>query len=95
MSVSKWAYTPGQCDGDFCPGNCDTCKKRNVEVDEIEDAAALIVKASIDLIVHQGKDKFVLLVTSEHLQEFTMAAKWLGLDDRCIVQLDEGDDDEV
>ena len=27
MSVSKWAYTPEKCDGDFCPGDCDYCSK--------------------------------------------------------------------
>lgn len=27
MSVSKWAYKPEKCDGDFCPGDCDHCGK--------------------------------------------------------------------
>ena len=27
MSVSKWAYVPEKCDGDFCPGDCDWCRK--------------------------------------------------------------------
>ena len=27
MSVSKWAYSPKKCDGDFCPGDCDECEK--------------------------------------------------------------------
>ena len=27
MSVSKWAYSPDKCDGDFCPGDCDECGK--------------------------------------------------------------------
>lgn len=27
MSVSKWAYDPDKCDGDFCPGDCDDCPK--------------------------------------------------------------------
>ena len=27
MSVSKWAYTPDKCDGDYCPGACDICDK--------------------------------------------------------------------
>ena len=27
MSVSKWAYIPDKCDGDFCCGNCDDCPK--------------------------------------------------------------------
>lgn len=31
MSVSKWAYTPEKCDGDFCPGDCDNCPKRDEE----------------------------------------------------------------
>jgi hypothetical protein len=34
MSVSKWAYSPEKCDGDFCPGDCDKCgKAEEVEVD--------------------------------------------------------------
>ena len=28
MSVSKWAYEPKKCDGDYCPGDCDNCPKR-------------------------------------------------------------------
>ena len=27
MSVSKWAYSPEKCDGDYCPGDCDFCSK--------------------------------------------------------------------
>lgn len=27
MSVSKWAYSPEVCDGDYCPGECDLCPK--------------------------------------------------------------------
>ena len=27
MSVSKWAYKPEKCDGDYCPGDCDNCSK--------------------------------------------------------------------
>lgn len=27
MSVSKWAYDPDKCDGNFCPGDCDCCGK--------------------------------------------------------------------
>lgn len=27
MSVSKWAYDPEKCDGDFCVGDCDLCPK--------------------------------------------------------------------
>jgi len=27
MSVSKWAYSPERCDGDYCPGDCDRCSK--------------------------------------------------------------------
>lgn len=35
MSVSKWAYTPDKCDGDFCVGDCDYCNKaEEEEVDE-------------------------------------------------------------
>lgn len=31
MSVSKWAYDPDRCDGDFCPGDCDDCHKKEDE----------------------------------------------------------------
>lgn len=27
MNVSKWAYGPDKCDGDYCPGDCDECGK--------------------------------------------------------------------
>lgn len=27
MSISKWAYIPDQCDGNFCVGDCDRCPK--------------------------------------------------------------------
>jgi hypothetical protein len=27
MSISKWAYDPDKCDGDFCCGDCDRCQK--------------------------------------------------------------------
>lgn len=39
MSVSKWAYIPAKCDGDFCPGDCDVCSKAkdNVALMEGED----------------------------------------------------------
>jgi len=29
MSVSKWAYTPEKCDGDYCPEDCDVCPKND------------------------------------------------------------------
>ena len=34
MSVSKWAYSPEKCDGDFCPGDCDYCNKAWEDDDE-------------------------------------------------------------
>ena len=27
MSVSRWAYEPWKCDGEFCVGDCDHCNK--------------------------------------------------------------------
>lgn len=27
MSVSKWAYEPWKCDGEYCIGDCDQCEK--------------------------------------------------------------------
>ncbi len=27
MSVSKWAYDPDKCEGDYCVGDCDKCSK--------------------------------------------------------------------
>ena len=32
MSVSKWAYNPEKCDGDFCHGDCDNCGKADLEI---------------------------------------------------------------
>lgn len=29
MSVSKWAYEPKKCDGDYCLGDCDNCQKKD------------------------------------------------------------------
>ena len=31
MSVSKWAYKPEKCDGDYCCGDCDYCNKAEDE----------------------------------------------------------------
>ena len=44
MSVSKWAYDPIKCDGDFCPGDCDICEKKDqkmvaITLDEAESLA--------------------------------------------------------
>ena len=36
MSVSLWAYNPSKCDGDYCPGDCDLCRKAEEE-EEVED----------------------------------------------------------
>ena len=33
MSVSKWAYEPWKCDGEYCPNDCDHCYKANIEAD--------------------------------------------------------------
>ena len=35
MSVSKWAYSPEKCDGDFCIGDCDLCNKTEDKDDEV------------------------------------------------------------
>lgn len=34
--MSHWAYKPEKCDGDFCPQDCDRCRKAN-EDQEDED----------------------------------------------------------
>ena len=34
MSVSKWAYMPEKCDGDYCLGDCDNCDKVNEDESE-------------------------------------------------------------
>lgn len=34
MSVSKWAYNPEKCDGDYCCGDCDECNKSNIISEE-------------------------------------------------------------
>lgn len=31
MSVSRWAYHPDKCDGEYCPGDCDICRKAEEE----------------------------------------------------------------
>lgn len=36
MSVSKWAYHPAKCDGDFCLGECDLCPKKDEEPSELD-----------------------------------------------------------
>ena len=36
MSVSKWAYTPEKCDGDYCPGDCDNCLKSEYIDEEVK-----------------------------------------------------------
>ena len=38
MSVSKWAYEPSKCDGDYCCGDCDFCSKADIfEDDDYDD----------------------------------------------------------
>ena len=37
MSVSKWAYQPEKCDGDYCCGECDLCSKKYEGVEDDED----------------------------------------------------------
>lgn len=37
MSVSHWAYDPDKCEGDFCPGDCDKCPKRDEDGEEESD----------------------------------------------------------
>ena len=37
MSCDKWAYVPGVCDGQICPGDCDLCTHRPEEDDEDDD----------------------------------------------------------
>ena len=42
MSVSKWAYSPDRCDGNFCIGDCDWCRTnpdRDSDCDDREDEA--------------------------------------------------------
>lgn len=31
MSVSKWAYEPWKCDGEYCCGDCDNCYKKDIK----------------------------------------------------------------
>lgn len=35
MSVSKWAYSPEKCDGDYCVGDCDFCPKADDDGEEV------------------------------------------------------------
>lgn len=52
MSVSKWAYDPKYCDGDYCPGDCDLCHKvneRDVEVKNLPtDHKPFVVAREVD-----------------------------------------------
>ena len=34
MSVSMWCYEPKKCDGDYCPCDCDRCRKAGILTDE-------------------------------------------------------------
>ena len=34
MSVSKWAYEPLMCEGDYCVGDCDFCSKAEWSIDD-------------------------------------------------------------
>lgn len=34
MSVSKWAWRES-CDGDYCPGDCDYCRKAEEDEEEV------------------------------------------------------------
>lgn len=45
MSVSKWAYSPEKCDGDYCCGECDLCPKKDEGDEECEEC---------DLFGHNG-----------------------------------------
>ena len=38
MSCSKWAYEPEKCDGDYCVGDCDLCKKAEYIVSDPEES---------------------------------------------------------
>lgn len=38
MSVSKWAYDPDKCDGNFCHGDCDRCPKAYGDDEEYPEA---------------------------------------------------------
>jgi hypothetical protein len=59
MSVSKWAYIPEKCDGDFCSGDCDKCgKAEEVEVDYFSLAFPDISRAVLmldELILKEKK----------------------------------------
>lgn len=41
MSVSKWAYVPAQCDGDFCCGYCDECPKSDDNLAIMEETPSV------------------------------------------------------
>ena len=32
MSIFRWAYKPEKCEGDFCPGDCDYCRKAEEDI---------------------------------------------------------------
>lgn len=47
MSVSKWAYEPKKCDGDYCPGDCDLCDKSEESEEEGEEASECLITKAI------------------------------------------------
>lgn len=36
MSVDLWSWTE-RCDGDYCPGDCDLCRKADEVEEETDD----------------------------------------------------------
>lgn len=42
MSISKWAYTPEKCDGDYCFGDCDFCPKAEESENEKEQTSSFM-----------------------------------------------------
>ena len=56
MSVSKWAYKPEKCDGDFCPGDCERCSK--AEEMDIEEAQEIYKELYHGWVTSNDEAKF-------------------------------------
>lgn len=62
MSVSKWAYRPDKCEGDFCIGECDLCyKAKCFDDDEIEDDGFVTREEDLNGLERTGEDKARLI----------------------------------
>ena len=63
MSTSKWAYEPEKCDGQPCPGDCDSCPRAGIE----ETAARETLSATLWELVRRLEEDGTFRVDSIEL----------------------------